>query len=110
MRTRIEGHTKSSICITTDGLQDVISCESCIIKFWLSSGTILGMKLGGKLYPNTWKIRILHGPISNNYYFKQCVYKDRGFDLDVDSDIFETDEEVMSYRIIPIDKYMEDDI
>lgn len=110
MRTRIEGHTKGSICITTDGLQDTIKCENSIIKFWLSSGTILGMKLGSKLYPNTWKIRILYGPINKNYYFKQCVYKDDGFDLDIDSDIFETEEEVMNYRIIPIDNYIGDDI
>ena len=60
MKTILEGHTKDSICITTDGLQDIIKCEDSIIKFWLSSGTILGMKFGSMLYPNTWKIHILY--------------------------------------------------
>lgn len=105
MRTRIEGHTEGSICITTDGLQDIIECNNSIIKFWLSSGTILSMEFGGKLFPNTWKIYILYGPVDKNYYFKQCLYKNTEagpFLFDVDSEVFETEEEVINYRIIPI--------
>jgi hypothetical protein len=68
------------------------------------------MKFGSKLYPNVWKIRILYGPIDKNYYLKQCVYINSGFDICISSDVFETDEEVINYRIIPIDNYMGDDL
>lgn len=104
MITRIEGHDRNSICITTKGDQDVIECRDSIIKFWLSSGTILGMEFGSKSLPNTWKINVFYGPVNKNYYHKKCLYKlqeDHYFDLDYDSEIFETDEEVLHYQIIP---------
>lgn len=109
MKTIIEGHNKNSICITTNGEQDIIKCEDSIVKLWLSSGTILGMKYGNMLYPNSWLIRILHGPMNKNYVYRQCLYRteeDKPFDLECDSDIFETEEEVLNYRVIPRTYYM----
>ena len=112
MKTRIEGHTKTSITITTDEKQEVIECADCIVKLWLSSGTILGIKYcDNLLYHNIWKIRVLYGPVNAHYNYKQCFDND-GFDLSDNccSDVFETEEEVVNIRIIHRSHYMGDDV
>jgi hypothetical protein len=111
MRTRIEGHNKNSICITTDGEQSVIDCENCIVKIWLSSGTVLGMKHSNMLDQNIWKIRILCGPSDLRYIYTQCI--DNGYFDHIDacgSDVFETEEEVINIKIIPRSHYLRGDI
>ena len=100
MKTIIEGRTPSTICITTDCEQDIIPCENSLIKLWLSSGTILCMKYGSKLFPNKWSMRILCGPADKNYVYRQCVFNST-WDPRLSSDSFETDEEVISYQLIP---------
>ena len=111
MNTRIEGHTKNSICITTKGKQEVVECKDSIVKLWLSSGTILGMKYGNMLDPYIWKIRVLHGPVDARYCYTQC-WNTGAFDNNCccGSDIFETEEEVVNMRIIPRANYMGDDV
>ena len=97
MKTIITGKDKKSIYITTDGERDAIQCENGIIKLWLSSGTVLGMKYGSRLYPNKWKIRILYGPVNKNYIYRETIYGNDEYG----TDIFETEEEVINYRLIP---------
>ena len=100
MKTKIAGYTKSSVCITTDGELDVIKCENSLMRLWLSSGTILNLELDKKLFQDIWKIRVLYGPVDKNYVHKQCLFNST-WDPRESSDVFETDEEVIHYRIIP---------
>jgi hypothetical protein len=111
MKTRIEGHTKKSVVITSDGKQTIIECEDAIVKFWLSSGTIIGMKYDSLLHPNVWKIRILCGPADNEYIHRQR-FADDYFDLTdcCGSDVFETNEEVINMKVIPRTYYAGDDV
>ena len=104
MRTYIAGHTKDTFCITRGDRQEVIECKDSIVKLWLSSGTILGMKYGNMLDPNIWKIRILHGPVDNRYMYKSC-FNTGAFDVEWDTDTFETEEEVVNIKIIPRSYY-----
>lgn len=104
MKTFIAGHTKDTICITQGDVQEVIECKNSIVKLWLSSGTILGMKYGNMLDPNIWKIRVLYGPVDSRYIYKQC-FNTGAFDFICDTDTFETEEEVVNIKIIPRSYY-----
>jgi hypothetical protein len=97
MKTIIKGYDHNHICITTSGVEDIIDGSNSIIRLWLSSGTILGMKYGSKLFPNKWIIQALYGPVGRQYIYRQAVY---GND-DYDTDLFETEEEVVNYKVIP---------
>ena len=101
MRTRIEGHTKDTICITTNGEQDIIECKDCHMKLWLSAGTILMMEYDTTAGVNIWRVRIIYGPVDKNYVYRQNLYQESGFfafDDCCTSEVFETEEEVVMFQ------------
>lgn len=110
MKTRIEGHTKDSILITSGEEQRVVECQDAIVKLWLSSGTILGIKYGNMLYPNIWKIRVIYGPVDKHYdhYFAENLLDHFDSSDCCLSDVFETEEEVIMMQVIPRTHYKGD--
>ena len=107
MKTRIEGHTKNSILITSGKDQRVIECQEAIVKLWLSSGTILGIKYGNMLYPNIWKIRVIYGPVDSRYthYLEEGQHDHFDKSDACLSDVFETEEEIIMMQVIPRTHY-----
>ena len=99
--TRVEGHDNKSIKITTDKSQEIICCENAIVRLWFSAGTSLGIRYNSKLYPGIWKIRVIQEPLGA--WQLQSVYNIS----DGLSDIFEVDEELINYEIIPLSFYKE---
>ena len=97
--TRIEGHDNKSIKITTDKSQKIIYCENAIVRLLFSAGTTLGIRYGSKLYPGVWKIRVIQEPLGA--WQLHSVYNVS----DGLSDIFEVDEDLVHYEVIPLSFY-----
>ena len=96
---RIEGHDNKSIKITTDKSQKIIYCENAIVRLLFSAGTTLGIRYGSKLYPEVWKIRVIQEPLGAYNYQSVCDASDGP------SDIFEVDEDLVHYEVIPLSFY-----
>lgn len=102
MNTYIVGHRDDSIIIVRNNKQEIIPCKDAIVKLWLSSGTVLGIKYGkGLIYKDIWKIRVLNGPMDSRYIHVQCFDKNDPWH----SDRFETEEEVINWKVIPRTHY-----
>jgi hypothetical protein len=104
MKTLIKGQLDSTLVIHSTDEVTQIPCKDCIAKLWLSDGTILGVKYSrGGLYPNVWKIRVLHST-EDSYIYTPCWDADDS----CNTDMFETDCDVVNWKVIPRSMYMGD--
>jgi hypothetical protein len=99
MKTKVFGKCTDTVIIESNGRADIeLPAADAIIKLWFSDGTVLGIQYGrySKLYPNIWHIKILNqGPAA--YTYRQLFEKS----LLYNSDIYETDAELINYKKIP---------
>ena len=108
-KTRVFGEQTDLVVIELAGKPTVeIPAANSIVKLWFSDGTILGVKYGkhSKLYPNIWNIRVLNKGSEHNFIYRQCF---RATLLHY-SDIYETDAELLNYKVITRTNYAGDDM
>lgn len=102
MKTSVKGQSDDTLVIHSTDEVIQIHCKDCIVKLWLSNGTILGAKYSrSALYPNVWKIRILHST-DDSYIYTPCWDADGTHNTDV----FEADCDVVNWKVIPRSLYM----
>jgi hypothetical protein len=108
MKCKVFGDQKDTVVVEMASRHPFeIKAADAIVKLWFSDGTILGIKYGkySKLYHNIWNIRILNKG-SKNYNYTQC-FKETLLNY---SDVYETEAELLNYRIIPRTYYVGDDL
>lgn len=103
MKTRVFGEQKDTVVIEVAGKDNIeISAINSIVKLLFSDGTVLGIKYGkdSLMYPNIWKIRVIvQGREKHNYL--QCFNET----LLHYSDVYETEAELIKYKVIPRSDY-----
>ncbi len=108
MRCRVFGEQKDTVVIEVAGKEAInIPAADAIVKLWFSGGAILGIKYGehSLQYPNLWKIRII------NQGKEKYVYKPHFTEtLLYNSDTYETEAELLNYKVIPRTYYNGDDM